>query len=246
VTLNFNNSAAYESTLRPLCEEIEKYFQFPADKCYCYFAVKDDEYFTAKIGRYYRGFHFPKSSIGEVPAYARGRYLPPDTPPHDHFVYIRNSTCLDPTACAVTYAHEMQHIVQHDRFPKLAEANWVLYDNLATFEPGATEVDIPVEVDANIVSKHVAEKLCGVESVRKFAEQQVRLMRDQGTVAAAAAQEVRWEYFLNTPSATAYDFVDATVKLVKRYEGRMDFGMDVSAPNWWKGPLVEKPRVGLL
>jgi hypothetical protein len=245
VTFNFNNSFLNESTLRPLCEAVDNHFNHSVNKTYCHFAVEDDEYFARKIGRFYRGFHFPASSIGEVPAYTLNRYLPGTTQTHDHFIYIRDRTCLDPTACVVTYAHELQHIAQHDSFPRLAETNWVLYSNLATFEPAATEIDIPAEVDANIASKRVAEKLCGINSVRKFAEEQVRLMRAEGAASDAVAQQIRWEYFLNTPSSLNYDFVDETLRLVKKYERHMDFGMNVTAPEWWKGPLVEAPPTGL-
>jgi hypothetical protein len=246
VIFNFNKSFLNASTLQPLCEAVDKHFNHLTSKIYCHFAVEDDEYFVRKIGRFYRGFQFPASSIGEVPEYTRTRYLVPGTAKYDHFIYLRHSTCLDPTACVVTYAHELQHIVQHDCFPKLAEVNWVLYSNLAIFEPGVTEIDIPAEVDANIASKRVAEKVCGVDCVRKFAEDQVRLMRTEGVASDAVAQQIRWEYFLNTPSSLNYDFIDETLRLVKKYERHMNFGMDVTAPEWWKGPLVQEPPVGLL
>jgi hypothetical protein len=233
VTWDFNDSSVNESNLRPLCEQVDKFLQIHTARLYRYFATANDRYLSRKIGPYYRGFHFLRSSIGDIPAYTIDRYLPADSPTFEHFIYIRNTTCLDATGCVVTYAHEAQHIRQHQDFPKLAEATWILYNNLVKFEPAATEIDIPAEVDANLVSKRVAERLCGVKPVKRFAEEQVLLMKKAGE----AAHQIRWEYFLDTPSSTPYDFVAETVKLVKKYETRMDFGMAVSTPEWWKRPF---------
>jgi hypothetical protein len=240
VTWDFNDSSVNESNLRPLCEQVDNYFQMPNAKLYRYFATSDDKYFNREIGPYYRGFHFHRSSAGDIPDYTIDRYLPPDPPTFEHLIYIRNTTCLDNTGCVVTYAHEMQHIRQHENFPKLAEATFVLRDNLAIFEPTATEIDIPAEVDANLVSKQIAERVCSVEAVKRFAEEQVRLMKKAGET----AHQIRWEYFLNTASSTPYDFVDETVKLVKKYEKRMNFGIVVSAPHWWKGPHAKSSVAG--
>jgi hypothetical protein len=96
--------------------------------------------------------------------------------------------------------------------------------------PEATEINIPIEVDANIKSKFVAETVCGQEAVRNFAAEQIRYMNEVG----AQAQVVRWKFFLNTPSSTAYDFVEPTLELVKKYEGLMDFGMKTDTTDWWK------------
>jgi len=120
------------------------------------------------------------------------------------------------------------------------KATSVLRGDLTTYEPTATEIDIPAEVDANIMSKRVAEAVCGVESVRRVAEEQVRFVKTGGTV----AQLVRWKYFLNTPSAISYDFVEETLKLVQKYKGRMRFGMDVDAQDWWKGTAEENHLAG--
>lgn len=230
---NFNNSTANETALRPLCEQVDKFFDLPAARRYCYFAVADDEYLTDKVGRHYRGLNAPTSSRGPIPEHAFHRYLPADGNCYDHLIYIRNSTCLDPTGCVITYAHEVQHTLQCDRSPRVMQANWVLRANLAIFDSTATEIDIPIEADANIVSKRIAESVCGIEHVRNFAEEQLALMRNAGAI----EQERRWEYFLEMPSSTPYDYVDETKELVRRYAQYMDFGMDVHAPDWWKGSL---------
>jgi hypothetical protein len=230
---NFNGSIENESTLRPLCEQVDRHFPLAADRHYCYFALPndpvDDEYLAGKIGEYFRGLQVSASGTDEVCRYLRDRCFPLGTKhQYDNLIYIRHSTCHDQTGCVITYAHELQHSAQESRFPKLMAANRVLRGNLLNFEPEATEIDLPYEVDANIVSKRIAEEICGVEAVRKFAEEQVRDM----AIAGATAQEARWRFFLNLPS---YDWVRKTLELVKKYTGLMHFGMDVHTEGWWKG-----------
>src|SRR5260370_41615113 len=41
------------------------------------------------------------------------------------------------------YAHELQHLVQRKRTPRLHAVNGVLYENLKRLEPTTTVVDIP-------------------------------------------------------------------------------------------------------
>jgi hypothetical protein len=234
---NFNNSSANESALRPLCEQVDKEFGLPVDKYYRYFAVSADDYLVEKVGKYFRGVRFSATAKDEVSRYVQWQCFPGGATQYNNLVYIRNTTCLDPTGCVVTYAHELQHIAQHGHFPRLMESNSVLRKYLKPLKETATEIDIPIEVDANIVSKRVAEKVCGVEPVRRFAEEQVHFMKEEGAV----EQVVRWEFFRDTPSSNPYDWVEETLKLVQKYKGQMPFGGDADKPDWWKGPIDEYP-----
>jgi len=120
--------------------------------------------------------------------------------------------------------------------------NQVLVHKLKAFKSSAIATDIPSEKDANIVAKRVAERVCGVEAVRVFAEEQLRLMRELGENEEAA----RWVFFRDVPSSTQYDLLEETRRLVKEYKDRIVFEMDVEAPAWWVGPLEkESPRSGL-
>jgi hypothetical protein len=237
VNWNFNNSSVNESTLRPLCERVDKEFGLPADKYYCYFAVEPDEFLTERVGSYFRGVQFSTLATDEVSSHVLDRYLPSRMIHYEYLVYIRDTTCLDPTGCIVTYAHELQHIAQHGRFPRLMEPNSILRTYLKQFKESASEMDIPIEVDANIVSKRIAEKICGVEPVRRFAEEQVRIMKKEGAV----EQVVRWEFFRDTSSSNPYDCVNETLQLVQKYKGQMAFGVDVDKPDWWKGSIEQYP-----
>src|SRR5271155_4716300 len=102
--------------------------------------------------------------LDETPAQAEQAF--------DNLIYIRHSTCLDlNTGFVTTYAHELQHFIQHGTMPRLHSVNDVLYHNLRRLEPSSIVTDVPSEREANIVSKRVAEKICGVEDVRRFAEE---------------------------------------------------------------------------
>jgi hypothetical protein len=55
---NFNGSVANEFTLKPLCEQVDRYFDLPAKSYYRYFAVPndgiDDRACTSSIVAYLR------------------------------------------------------------------------------------------------------------------------------------------------------------------------------------------------
>jgi hypothetical protein len=244
---HFNGSATNETVLKPLCQQVEKLFELPSRRLCRYFAVWDDPYFARDniIGPHYRGFHvaFDREQVKELPLYLSECFFVPENEigkhdwncPYeelvafDDLIYFRDSTCLDPTGCVITYAHELQHLVQQDHHPRLMQVNRMLRRILKR------EIDIPAEVEANIASKRIAEVVCGLEAVRKFAEKEIRRMEEMG----AGEKKVRWEFFLNIPSSTVYDFVNNTLMLVQEHKAHLDFGMDVNKSEWWLGPPIQ-------
>jgi hypothetical protein len=236
---NFNHSAESEAKLRPLCEQAERHFEFPARRLYRYFARTEDPTLSERNGQHYRGFYCPILGQDELPTYLPQFFYRPDgTVAFDDLIFIRHSTCADVVGCVATYAHEFQHFVQHGRTPRLLRANNALYQNLKRFDPTATASDVPSEREANIVSKRVVEAVCGVDAVNAFAEKQVSLMRELGN----AEQLDRWVFFRNIPSSTSYDLLTSTLPIVERYKNVIDFGefgVDVEQPEWWVGPLEE-------
>ena len=173
---NFNGSTTNESILKPLCQQVEEILQIPDRKWCRYFATADFPDLV-RTGPYLSGFQAPASV--EWPWHG----LESQRPSFDHLVYIRNTTCLDPTGCTITYAHELQHVIQHRLYPKLLEVNRALRYYLPEFKPTASEIDLPAEVDANIASKRVAEVVCGTDAVARFADGRVRSMHATGAAA---------------------------------------------------------------
>jgi hypothetical protein len=242
---NFNNSPDNESVLKPLCEQVEQYFPLPTQRLYRYFATTDEEYFRQPwvFGEHYRGalIAYSKGLGSWLHTYllqcffADGSFA--NALAFDTMIYVRYSTCFDVTGCVTTYAHELQHFVQYRQMPKLLVVNQVLRKHLKQLEPTAIATDVPSEREANIVSKRVAEKVCGVDAVRKFAEEQIRAMREVGAIEEAD----RWIFFQNVGPSTDFNLLEETIKLVEIYKGRMDFGkIDVNQPESWLGPLEDE------
>jgi hypothetical protein len=241
----FDYSATNEKTLKPLCLEVEKHFTLPARRLLRYFAASDDYQLRQQppegFGPYYRGFCMPLSSRGCLPLYLQQRFFYPpeqfaEVMPFDKMVafdsliYVRTSTCSDVTGCVTNYAHELQHFVQQCLTPTLSVVNYKLYKNLAVHEPDALTTDIPSERDAEIKSKRVAEMVCGVEAVRAFAEKQIRTMEEAGE----HKQKGKWLFFRDVPPSTDFNLLEATLPLVEKYKGLIDFGkIDVNQPEWW-------------
>ena len=245
---NFNGSPENESALRPLCEKVEQYLEPPAARLCRYFAVSDDTNLRDNCQEYYRGFYCPISERGWLLLDLQQCFFHPlnqftacsfnsfdEMVAFEHLIYIRASTCADPTGCVTTYAHELQHLVQHERTPKLFTVNNVLYKNLKRCEPTATAIDVPSEREANIVSKRIAEAVCGVRAVREFAEKQIHEMEALGSI----ENRDRWVFFRDAAPLTSYDLVEHTRILIERYKDVIDFGIDVGQPEWWHG-AVEK------
>ena len=243
---NFNGSDTNESVLKPTCQEVEKQFALPAGRLYRYFAVEDDADLARLMGAHFRGFHIPLSGRNTLPEYLLNCFFRPfeeydatmtfeQMVAFDNLIYVRYDTCSDTVGCAITYAHELQHFLQHGHTPSLWAVNSALYHNLGAFDATATPIDIPHEREANIISKRVAEKLCGEEAVRKYAQERILFME----AAREPVQAARWVFFRDVPSSADYDVLAATLPFVQKYKGQIDFGIDVSQPNWWLGPLPQ-------
>jgi hypothetical protein len=237
---NFNGSDENEAILKPLCQEAELHFKLPPKRLCRYFATWDDSGLW-QYGQHYRGFHVPRSSCPVLPYYLVSCFYHPFDPLNsnvpfdntiafDNLVYIRDSTCREGgVGFVTTYAHELQHFVQHGYTPRLSEVNSVLYQNLKVYEPNAIATDIPHEREANIVSKQVAERMFGVDAVREYAEGQIRFMEQAGD----SEQRARWIFFRDVPSTTVYDLLQETIPLVEKYRGVIDFGVDIDQAEWW-------------
>ena len=139
--------------------------------------------------------------------------------------------------------------MQYGYSRKVWAANTILYQRIRAYgNTTATVIDIPHERDANIISKRVAEAVCGKEAVRGFAEGRVRQFADiagQGHE-SAKAEKARWEFFRDVSSSTQFDVLEATIPLVEKYKFalstdedescrqlREEFNIDFSHQQWW-------------
>jgi hypothetical protein len=206
---------------------------------YRYFAVTEDPTLLEKHGPHYRGFYCPIHGRNLLPTYLSQHFFKPfddlsentasfeEMVAFDDLIYLRYSTCSDPIACVVTYAHELQHFVQNGRVPRLLRVNNALYHNVKQFEPNATPIDIPSEREANIFSKRVSVAMFGADRIREFADKQVKKMEEFGAV----EESTRWMFFRDVQPSTSYDLLESTMPFVQRYKGVIDFGIDVDKPS---------------
>jgi hypothetical protein len=262
VKLDFK-SDELRDTLKPVCERILEHFQLPAQRLYCYFANEEDPELRKDVGQFYRGFFSYREGASQLPNYLQQCFLRSEDEfaqipanityesmvAFDCLIYVRNRTCRDVTSCASTFAHELQHFMQYGYSRKVWAANTILYQRIRAYgNTTATVIDIPHERDANIVSKRVAEAVCGTEAVKLFAEGRIRQFKSiamQGHE-SAEAEKARWEFFRDVPSSTQFDVLAATIPLVEKYkfalstdedefsrELREEFSIDFLHPQWW-------------
>jgi hypothetical protein len=233
----FNASQKNEATLKPLCQEIEKHFPPRSRKLCRYFATTDEPQFVTDIGEHYRGLQARREAREGLPFYLYDIFFVPkedrgkvdgfeDLVAFDDLIYVRHSTCTDPIGCAITYAHELQHLVQFDQSPELLSMNNpVLRMNLYKVLQTPTEIDLPAEVDANIVSKRVAALVCGEAAVTEFAERELKAIIQTGD----NTKITRWKFFLETPASASYNWVDETRRMMEKYKDQIDFSLPITA-----------------
>jgi hypothetical protein len=180
-----------EDTLALRCHDVVQRFELPSLRLFCYFATAPDEYdphLQDQFGKYFRGLQVDSSGMNELPNYLKECFFHSDDEIEklpgaitlqkllcfDNLIYMRHSTCLDDTAFVTTLAHELQHFVQFGFSRKVWAANLILYWKVRDFgNHELTVVGIPYEREANLVSKGIAEAVCGAGTMRTFAEEQV-------------------------------------------------------------------------
>jgi hypothetical protein len=132
----------------------------------------------------------------------------------DHVIYLHGSTCTDKIGLTMTFAHELQHVVQYVTVPNLLSAN-----NLVRLLPkqvieslGLQWSDIPTEREARATAKRVAVKIHGSETVRQFIAQRA--------AAAVDPTDIKdWRFIQELEPSNPYSVVDETAVLFGRLRG---------------------------
>src|ERR1039458_4847042 len=213
-------------------------FQPPLNlRLLAFFDDEDPGCFKDKYGPENRGFFCPQTQeitwhrsdlIREkVPNYIVDLLFTPEMNPppsscdseissFDGLIYLYGSTCINPTALVMTFAHELQHCYQFDR----ALCLWVDNDLLKRRRT-LKLYEIPAERDAKVVAKRVAEELCGVDVVREYIRQRIIDGRQKRAIYEDEVRDWRWvkkwdsenTYCLQSETKTA-------VQKMKSEEGR--------------------------
>jgi hypothetical protein len=82
----------------------------------------------------------------------------------DFVIYLHDSTCEDPVAMTMTFAHELQHFVQWGTMLAVFQANERLRAQRLKSGDGFDSHELPIETDARIVAKRIAIRIHGREA----------------------------------------------------------------------------------
>lgn len=197
----------------------------PESTLLCFFDGADWQALRNERGEANRGFYvwakpFTEDECWDWPEHLRKRFFADDpasghkTSAFDNLIYLHGSTSLTDTGLVMTFAHELQHYMQHGHEPKLwAESSVVT--NLTRKDIRALKLNsfhIPIEREARAVSKLVAEKLCGAEAVRRYIEGKIE--------ANVNPDEVEdWKYVRGLDALVPYDLKRETRLLFERLKG---------------------------
>jgi hypothetical protein len=130
---------------------------------------------------------------------------------YDAFVYLHNSTCETGIGLTLTLAHELQHFVQYATKRSIWAANGLLMC-LPQFEKDfKVWWALPIEKDARIVAKRVAEELHGSEAVDQHI---IRKIEERVTDADAED----WNFVRSISPSLIYDIGPDTKSLVRKYK----------------------------
>ncbi|MFZ1971640.1 MAG: hypothetical protein WAU89_02280 [Candidatus Acidiferrales bacterium] len=145
----------------------------------CFLDDQDPPIIRFDRGPANRGFYAPihdGTPLDWVPDYASGHIYVDDGVsvfyPRvvDGLIYLHGSTCDDEVGLVMTLAHELQHAVQHAKSWKIWALNSLVneLDRSIIREVKLTWADVPIEVEARIISKRIAEQIFGHKRVTAY------------------------------------------------------------------------------
>jgi hypothetical protein len=122
------------------------------------------------IGLVNRGLHkqLDRDDQYWIPEFFHHVVWPTDGESFDSVIYVHGSTAGDDIGLTLTLAHELQHFVQTANDEAMMRVN----DEIKQFATAWS--DIPIERDARIVAKRVAEEIYGDEDVKQYLEKRVK------------------------------------------------------------------------
>ena len=240
-----------ESELWPKCQGVlcHKHFlnQLPQESLVCIFDEVDRECFTnsPELGRNFCGFtalfcepKFRPNVRGWPPEVLKcvwdgSKYL------CDVAIYLRSRTCQSQTGTVITFAHELQHFMQHGNSRKVWLANRHLQCIYRRCQQRVPPWHFPHEYEALLVSKQlaVAEDVLSPGEARDYAEQE----REREQVERVGDLR-KWEFFRDLSVQEEFDLLERTRIEVKKCRDYLEAyfpahnsdAPDYSKDEWWK------------
>ncbi len=183
----------------------------------CFFDDEDWQALKDEAGPANRGFYSPVSlgSLWLPPDYLAECLIVDSQLAFEHLIYLHGSTCSTDIGLAMTFAHELQHFIQHSTQRQLWAANRLANTMLTYMEPrqfkasGLRACDIPHERQARIVAKGVTENLFGADVVSRYIEEK----RTEGVTEQDGAD---WECIRGLDATSPYDLAAETKLFFQR------------------------------
>lgn len=188
----------------------------------CIFDDQDHMYLKQEPGgEANRGVHWPirGQGISDWPWYTHDIIAQPDYTtgnvvwPYASVIYLHGSTCESDIGLTLTFAHELQHFLQYVQEKPLWALN-ILLINLRN-EEFKVWWDFPVEIQARVTAKRVAEMLYGKKAVREFI-----LCRIEAHITDIDAED--WKYVQGIDSSVDYSLAEETKSLVRRFREQLE------------------------
>lgn len=170
------------------------------------------------LGPANRGLHCPihkNTDLSVWPSYVRDHLHLENgitgslEPIVDDLIYLYGSTCADEVGLSMTMGHELQHAIQRDQFCEL----WVVNSVASRIAPLNLWCDIPIEVEARIMSKRMAQVIFGEERVEAY----IRRKIDQNVTAEDVSD---WKFVRSLGPFSSIDLAAETKRLFARLKNR--------------------------
>ena len=87
----------------------------------------------------------------------------------DFLIYLHDSSCADPIGSTMTFAHELQHLVQYASVSRIWGLNERFKEHQKDLQRhGVHQYQFPLEHEARLVAKQIAIKIHGAVDVERY------------------------------------------------------------------------------
>lgn len=189
----------------------------------CFFDDEDCQEFKVIMGRANRGFLrtiTDSTSFVSWPEYITDVVGDPASfgfkPLFGHVIYLYGSTCANRVGMTMTFAHELQHVVQSIQMRELLNANNLFRElpEKLIQSVGLRWSDIPTEREARAVAKKIAVTLHGSEAVKEFLAQRAA----QASITADPIELADVGFIQELDTSMLYDLRHETLALFGRFK----------------------------
>ena len=152
--------------------------------------------------------------------------------------YLAHGVSKSSTAAVITFAHEMQHLVQYEFSHKVYLASDYVKRILTAEDDRFRPWNSPHEHEALLISKKVSEVILGQKIVRRFAEER----RVEAEKEQQWNESEKWRFFLDELNAhESFDLLKRTIPLVgqnrdalvEKFPPNDSAEPDFTKANWW-------------